>query len=104
MFVVPLVVSAPARTSAPPRIARPAARSAAPRWLYVWLAAGLVIWLCVPAARGGDTLGATLPFWLIGAPLLNLAWLTRARWLPRVLAARPRKARRPMAARPSAKG
>lgn len=47
-------------------------------YLYAWLALGACTLLCVPAARGGALLGATLPFWLVGAPLLDLAWLRRA--------------------------
>lgn len=27
-------------------------------------------------------LGATVPFWLVGAPLLDLAWLRRRHWFP----------------------
>lgn len=49
------------------------------RGLMVWLLLGVCVYLCVPAARGGSGAGATIPFWLIAAPLLNLAWLARRR-------------------------
>jgi len=56
------------------------ARAAAQmRGLLVWLLLGVCVYLCVPAARGGSGAGATIPFWLIAAPLLNLAWLGRRR-------------------------
>jgi hypothetical protein len=49
--------------------------------LFAWLLCGTIALVCVPAARGGALLGATLPFWLVGAPLLDLLWLRRGRWL-----------------------
>ncbi|GAA0710606.1 hypothetical protein [Dokdonella soli] len=55
-----------------------AALSARPTVLCVWLAIGLGVLLCIPAARGDALLGATLPFWLVAAPLLDLAWVKRA--------------------------
>lgn len=65
---------------------RPSARSdgrvqavAHVRGLLVWLLLGVCVYLCVPAARGDSGAGATIPFWLIAAPLLNLAWLARRR-------------------------
>jgi len=60
--------------------AQPAVPRPAP-WLLAWLALGIGLCICVPAARGGEGAGATIPFWLIAAPLLNLAWLERARLL-----------------------
>ena len=42
------------------------------RALLAWLLAGVGILVCIPAARGGALLGATLPFWLVVAPLINL--------------------------------
>ena len=42
-----------------------------------WLIAGTLLWLLVPALRGGVTLGYTAAFWLIAAPLVDLAWLQR---------------------------
>jgi hypothetical protein len=46
----------------------------------------------VPSARTSAMFGATLPFWLVIAPLLDLAWVGRARWM-RVLQAWRRKRR-----------
>ncbi len=52
--------------------------SGLPVLLVAWAALGLTAWICIPAARrGGDTWGATAPFWLIVAPLLDLIWLKR---------------------------
>lgn len=71
------------------------------RGLVVWLLLGVCVYLCVPAARGGSGAGATIPFWLIVAPLLNLAWLGRRRavaaaavWLHSVTARARREAAR----------
>ena len=44
-----------------------------------WLIAGAAALLLVPFARGDGRLGATLPFWLVGAPLIDLAWIHRRR-------------------------
>jgi len=44
-----------------------------------WLAVGGFLMACLPHATAGAHLGATLPFWLVGAPLIDLAWLTRRR-------------------------
>ena len=88
MFVAPLVIPASLeagretrRVRARPRVAvRTAeATTVAPLFLLAWLASGLLLLACVRAARGNGLLGATLPFWLVGAPLLDLAWLWRAR-------------------------
>jgi len=46
--------------------------------LVAWLLVGCAVVLLVPAVRGGRFLGATLPFWLVAAPLMNLAWRYRA--------------------------
>ena len=94
MFVAPFVIPASLATNHETRLARVPARAAtrtaaastdAPVFLLAWLAVGLILLACVPAARGGGPFGATLPFWLVGAPLLDLGWLWRAR-LARVLA------------------
>lgn len=53
-----------------------------PTWLLAWLAIGVFTLLVVPAARGGGFAGYSLPFWLLGAPLINVLWLGRSRWLP----------------------
>lgn len=94
MFVAPLVLPTSRTTARPPAFARvrdrtvtrmTEASTGAPLLLLIWLASGLLVLWCVPAARGSGPLGATLPFWLIAAPLLDLGWLWRAR-LARVLA------------------
>ena len=63
-----------------------------------WLAIGGLAMACLPHARPGIELGATLPFWLVGAPLIDLAWLMRrriarstTRMLARMSASRPRQ-------------
>lgn len=77
---------------------RPAAKPAAPRTiermpaydpqrrpvppiLVAWLAIGACTWWLVPAARGDARWGATLPFWLVAAPAIGLAWTMRVRWI-----------------------
>jgi hypothetical protein len=50
-----------------------------PAWLLVWLAAGIALLACMPSLRASTAAGASGPFWLVGAPLLDLAWLRRAR-------------------------
>lgn len=63
--------------------------------LRAWLALGVATLLCVPATRGNALLGATVPFWLVAAPAIGLAWLARERvlgWTMR--AASPRVVRR----------
>lgn len=81
-----------------------------PSGLVAWLFAGTLILILVPGARGGPDLGATLPFWLIGAPLIGLAWTHRRAILrhvagsaagagrPRRMARRDRRHRRARAA------
>lgn len=44
-----------------------------------WLALGGLALAFVPHSPAGMELGATLPFWLVGAPLIDLAWLMRRR-------------------------
>ena len=65
--------------------------------LQVWVACGLIALLAFPALRGFDPTIGWLPFWLVIAPLIDLAllrrhWLTTASraWLVRV-----RRRRRP---------
>ena len=66
-------------------------------WLLLWVLAGALGLCLLPGLRGNALSGLTLPFWLLGAPLLDIAWLTRARWLAalreRVGSRRPRLAR-----------
>jgi hypothetical protein len=49
--------------------------------LLAWAVLGGIALLCIPALRGGPATGLTLPFWLVAAPLLNILWLTRRRWM-----------------------
>lgn len=84
MFVADLVVP-PSSPRAPVRAPlasapRPATAPAAPFalvGLLGWLGCGSLALAMLPASPAGLELGATLPFWLVGAPLLNLAWLLR---------------------------
>ncbi len=83
MFVVPdLSVGHPPARQRPRarRRATPVRRSAEPAipvWLLAWLGVGIAALVLVPALRGDAATGATWPFWLAGAPLIDLAWL---RW------------------------
>jgi len=67
-----------------------------PSGLTLWLFVGTLIVILVPAARGGSALGATLPFWLIAAPLIGLAWTHRRAILRHIAgsASIPRRSRR----------
>jgi len=65
-----------ARSVAVPRAASGNGRAAPSQGLLAWLVIGIGIVVCIPAARGSALLGATLPFWLVAAPLMNLAWLS----------------------------
>lgn len=71
-----------ARRQHPGARLREAASSPREAALIAWLVCGMILLICVPAARGSAFFGATLPFWLVGAPLLNLMWLRRQRWWP----------------------
>jgi hypothetical protein len=53
--------------------------SRATPWLVAWAIAGGLVLVLGEAARGGPLFGLTLPFWLVGAPLLDLAWVERRR-------------------------
>lgn len=71
-----------ASLSLPPSIDCPPAReraSAPLRMLAAWLVAGALLLALFPMLRGGQTLGATVPFWLVAAPAINLTWLARGR-------------------------
>ena len=48
--------------------------------LWLWLALGIAVLLLFPDLRGSDPRFGWLPFWLIVAPLIDLAILRR-RWL-----------------------
>lgn len=75
MFLAPL--SVPPSLPAPSR--RPARRVRLDALLVAWLIVGCAVVLLVPAVRGGRLLGVTLPFWLVAAPLVDLAWIGRER-------------------------
>lgn len=47
-------------------------------WLLVWALGGIVAVALFPSLRGGGWAGMSVPFWLVGAPLINLAWLVRS--------------------------
>jgi len=53
-------------------------------WLVRWLLAGVILIICVPAARGSSLLIGWLPYWLVLAPLICLGIIERsalrARW------------------------
>ena len=109
MFLAPLSVPPSLRASnRPPRRTRRAIRLDAV--LVAWLVVGCAVVLIVPAVRGGHLFGATLPFWLVAAPLVDLAWIRRERVSSRVhvwIAAfrtrpAPRNVRRQRPARPAA--
>ena len=51
-----------------------------PAWLLAWAIGGILAILLFPVLRGGDMAGMSVPFWLVGAPLINLLWLGRPRW------------------------
>lgn len=64
--------------------------------LGAWLAAGLLLVVLLPSARGAHEWIGSLPFWLIGVPACALLVLQReavAKRLRRV-PSRPRRARR----------
>jgi hypothetical protein len=52
-----------------------------PPWLLVWAVGGLTSVALFPSLRGGVSAGMSIPFWLVAAPLINILWLTRQRWL-----------------------
>lgn len=85
------------------RIGTPLAAATAPRsrWAWWWLLLGIAALALVPSLAWSHTLGWSGAYWLVAAPLLELAWLGRRR-LARVCAAafrRPRATRRPCARR-----
>lgn len=103
MFVVPLVV--PARTDKPASPRRRVRAVVGPNrmfWLYAWLVCGVAACVLIPAARGSEQLGATVPFWLVAAPSMNIVWLRRARWIAALRRFRLHRSRAGMAVRQSA--
>ena len=67
--------------------------------LWCWLVFGAVVMALIPQARGMQPLVGWLPFWLIVAPLLDLAFVHRDRLLStsRAFLVRARRRRRPSA-------
>ena len=59
--------------------ARPIERAAVRNLMLVWLAAGCTVALLFPHWLSSRSAGASVAFWLVGAPLIDLAWLCRAR-------------------------
>jgi hypothetical protein len=85
MLIAPFSVSPAERSRAPSRpVARPARTKPPIGGLLAWLAVGIGVLLLVPFARGDRFFGATLPFWLVAAPLLDLGWIERRRIVRRV--------------------
>jgi hypothetical protein len=65
--------------------------------LWLWFACGLMALLAFPGLRGFNATIGWLPFWLVVAPLIDLAVLRR-HWLAatsRAFLARARRRRRP---------
>lgn len=78
MLIAPFSVSLAERSPARSRMTVRPVRSKPPiAGLLVWIAAGIGVLLLVPFARGDRFFGATLPFWLVVAPLVDLAWIQR---------------------------
>jgi hypothetical protein len=79
MFLAPFSVPPSLRKEPKPPPRQSLRRACANAALVAWLIVGSAVLLLVPAARGGHLLGATLPFWLVAAPLVDLAWIGRQR-------------------------
>ena len=62
--------------------------------LWCWLVFGAVVMALIPQARGVQSLVGWLPFWLVVAPLLDLAFVHRHRLLSASRAVLVRRARR----------
>ncbi|HEX5122022.1 MAG TPA: hypothetical protein VFV97_02160 [Rhodanobacteraceae bacterium] len=110
MFLAPLSVP-PSLVASSNRRSRPARRALRlDAALVAWLLVGCAVVVLVPQVRGGRLLGATLPFWLVVAPLVDLAWIRREHLATRarswISAARsrpaPRNVRRQRPARAAA--
>ncbi len=72
----------PARTSRREGAMRPEPaieRAAVTRVLLAWFVVGCGVALLFPQSLFSRSAGASAAFWLVGAPLLDLAWLARAR-------------------------
>lgn len=83
MLVAPFAIPAPdAHAYGTPPLAMAAGDPPSPFALAMalgWLAVGGLVMAFLPHEITGAHLGATLPFWLVGAPLIDLAWLMRRR-------------------------
>jgi hypothetical protein len=80
MLIAPLPLSSSERPLARTRAAVPPARTKPPvAGLLAWIAVGIGVLALVPFARGDRFFGATLPFWLVAAPLADLVWVERRR-------------------------
>ena len=85
MLIAPFSVSPAERPRVASPTSMPAARTTRPiGGLLAWLAVGIGVLLLVPFARGDRFFGATLPFWLVVAPLVDLGWVERRRIARRV--------------------
>ncbi len=85
MLIAPFSVSSADRSrTASPAFARPGQTRPPIGGLLAWLAIGIGVLLLVPLARGDRFFGATLPFWLVVAPLVDLGWTLRRRIARRV--------------------
>ena len=87
MLIAPFSVSPAERSrvaSPMPTSTRAARRKPPIGGLLAWLAVGVGVLLLVPFARGDRFFGATLPFWLVVAPLVDLGWIERRRIARRV--------------------
>jgi hypothetical protein len=65
--------------------------------LWIWAACGMMALLAFPSLRGSSATIGWLPFWLVIAPLIDLA-LLRRHWLvvaSRAFLVRARRRRRP---------
>lgn len=89
MFVTPFVPgpsctvhSGRSKMIQPRRTVRQSRRGLTSAWprnlLVVWLGFGCIAMIAFPATHGDAQWGATVPFWLIAAPLINLVWTKRA--------------------------
>jgi hypothetical protein len=65
--------------------------------LWCWLVFGAVAMALIPQARGMQSMVGWMPFWLVVAPLLDLAFVHRDRLLStsRAVLVRARRRRRP---------
>jgi hypothetical protein len=84
------------RTTAQPARTKPSIGG-----ILVWLSVGICLLLLVPFARGDRFFGATLPFWLVVAPLVDLVWVERRHFVRvgRTMGERIRSSRRLRGAR-----